>query len=195
MSLGSRRFLILIVSAFAAFVALVLTMPAAHTQTDAEAEPLDFAVFKERRVELRQATVRAKLNRCRARPHPFMREHREVGAAVRDENLVHWRRMRDRARAQESRCLRERMWRWYRTSGAKCIREHEGAWTANTGNGYFGGFQADRSFQRTYGGRYYRRWGTANRWPKWAQIHMAYRGHAARGWNPWPTTSQICGLA
>jgi Transglycosylase-like domain len=84
--------------------------------------------------------------------------------------------------------------RWWRSSGAPCVKSHEGAWTSNTGNGYYGGFQADLSFQTAYGREFYRRWGTANNWPSWAQIVMAYRGWRARGWHPWPNTARMCGL-
>jgi hypothetical protein len=83
---------------------------------------------------------------------------------------------------------------WWRTSGAQCVKGHEGAWTSHTGNGYYGGFQADFSFQATYGGEFMRRWGTANNWPSWAQIVMAYRGWRSRGWHPWPNTARACGL-
>jgi hypothetical protein len=84
--------------------------------------------------------------------------------------------------------------RWWHTSGARCVKNHEGAWTSNTGNGYYGGFQADLSFQQAYGAEFYRRWGTANNWPVWAQITMAYRGWHRRGWHPWPNTARACGL-
>lgn len=75
-----------------------------------------------------------------------------------------------------------------------CIKRGEGAWTSNTGNGYYGGLQADLSFQAAYGSAYMRRWGTANNWPRWAQLHMGYRGWRARGYYPWPNTARRCGL-
>lgn len=106
-----------------------------------------------------------------------------------------WTEQRDRVSAKASRCFAERMWNWFYSSGASCVKSHEGAWTSNTGNGYYGGFQADMSFQRAYGGEYLSRWGTANNWSPVYQIHMAYRGWLARGWAPWPTTSVMCGLA
>ena len=31
-----------------------------------------------------------------------------------------------------------------------CIHSHEGAWDANTGNGYYGGLQADMEFMSAY---------------------------------------------
>ena len=34
-----------------------------------------------------------------------------------------------------------------------CIHRYEGAWTSNTGNGYYGGLQMDLEFQRLYGRR------------------------------------------
>jgi transglycosylase-like protein len=76
-----------------------------------------------------------------------------------------------------------------------CIHHYEGAWTSNTGNGYYGGLQMDVSFQSSYGGDYLRRWGTADRWPAWAQIHTAVRAYqSGRGFYPWPNTARACGL-
>jgi hypothetical protein len=83
---------------------------------------------------------------------------------------------------------------WAKSSGPSCVSSHEGAVTSNTGNGYYGKWQADIDFQRAYGREFYERWGTANNWPAWAQDVMARRGYEARGWGPWPTTSVICGL-
>lgn len=79
--------------------------------------------------------------------------------------------------------------------GLLCIHRHEGAWTADTGNGYFGGLQMDWGFMRTYGGDYLARWGTADAWPAWAQIEVAERAYrAGRGFEPWPNTARACGL-
>jgi hypothetical protein len=89
---------------------------------------------------------------------------------------------------------RTKAMKWYWTSGAECIKSKEGAWTSNTGNGYYGGFQADHSFQRAYGREFYYRLGTANNWKPWMQIVMAHRGWKARGFQPWPNTSRMCGL-
>jgi hypothetical protein len=77
---------------------------------------------------------------------------------------------------------------------ALCIKSYEGAWTSNTGNGYFGGFQMDLSFQRAYGNDIVRQLGLAHRWPKRTQMIVAYRGYKARGWSPWPNTRRMCGL-
>jgi hypothetical protein len=81
-----------------------------------------------------------------------------------------------------------------------CIHSHEGAATSNTGNGYYGGLQEDMGFQRTYGPDFMARWGTADRWPVWAQVESARRardgfaGHGARGYGPWPQTARACGM-
>lgn len=102
------------------------------------------------------------------------------------------------ARARTIRRLRSELGRsgpsWVWLAAADCVHKREGAWDANTGNGYFGGMQADMAFQRAYGWYYLVRWGTADRWPWWAQLHMAYNGWAARGWQPWPNTARRCGL-
>jgi hypothetical protein len=75
-----------------------------------------------------------------------------------------------------------------------CIHNGEGAWNANTGNGYYGGLQMDRSFQHTYGHRYYHRRGTANHWTPREQMLAAERAWKTRGFYPWPTTARACGL-
>ena len=76
-----------------------------------------------------------------------------------------------------------------------CIHRYEGAWDANTGNGYYGGLQMDISFQSRYGSGYLGRYGTADRWPVWAQLETAYRAYrAGRGFQPWPNTARACGL-
>jgi hypothetical protein len=76
-----------------------------------------------------------------------------------------------------------------------CIHRYEAAWDANTGNGYYGGLQMDVSFQAHYGGPYLARYGTADRWPAWAQVAAAARAYrAGRGFWPWPNTARACGL-
>ena len=76
-----------------------------------------------------------------------------------------------------------------------CIHRYEGAWTANTGNGYYGGLQMDRGFMQHYGSEFIGRWGTADNWPAWAQLEAAARAHdSGRGFSPWPNTARSCGL-
>jgi hypothetical protein len=85
-------------------------------------------------------------------------------------------------------------------AGFLCIHRYEGAWNANTGNGYYGGLQMDTSFQRTYGTWLYHHVGTANVWTRHQQLKVAYRAHrgwkgfAGRGFYPWPNTARRCGL-
>jgi hypothetical protein len=77
----------------------------------------------------------------------------------------------------------------------RCIHHYEGAWNANTGNGYYGGLQMDLSFQGNYGADFLRRWGTADAWPVWAQLQAAVRAYrSGRGFYPWPNTARACGL-
>jgi hypothetical protein len=77
----------------------------------------------------------------------------------------------------------------------QCIHRYEGAWDANTGNGYYGGLQMDLPFQSRYGERYLGRYGTADRWPVWAQLETAARAYrSGRGFHPWPNTARACGL-
>jgi Transglycosylase-like domain len=83
----------------------------------------------------------------------------------------------------------------YLSSAFLCIHHYEGGWSSNTGNGYYGGLQMDIRFQRIYGADYLRRWGTADRWPAWAQLVVASRAYrAGRGFAPWPNTARACGL-
>ncbi len=77
-----------------------------------------------------------------------------------------------------------------------CIHRYEGPWTANTGNGYYGGLQMDMTFQRTYGSELLRRKGAAHRWRPIEQIWVAVRAHrSGRGFHPWPNTARRCGLS
>jgi hypothetical protein len=81
------------------------------------------------------------------------------------------------------------------SSAFLCIHHYEGAWTANTGNGYYGGLQMDRRFQSLYGSDFVARWGTADNWPAWAQLQAAVRAYqSGRGFYPWPNTARACGL-
>jgi len=70
----------------------------------------------------------------------------------------------------------------------------EGAWNANTGNGYYGGLQMDESFARTYGGWIFVHHGFPHQWKPATQLLVAYRGWLDRGWYPWPNTARMCGL-
>jgi hypothetical protein len=84
--------------------------------------------------------------------------------------------------------------RWL-TSALLCIHHYEGGWSDNTGNGYYGGLQMDWTFMRHYGAGYLSRWGTADRWPPWAQLRAAARAYnSGRGFWPWPHTAAACGL-
>lgn len=75
-----------------------------------------------------------------------------------------------------------------------CIHHYEGAWNSNTGNGFYGGLQMDLAFQSLYGAEFLARWGTADKWPVWAQITAAERAYDGRGFSPWPNTARACGL-
>ena len=76
-----------------------------------------------------------------------------------------------------------------------CIHGGEGAWNANTGNGYYGGLQMDYGFMSTYGPELLRSKGTANNWTPYEQMLVAERAHdSGRGFYPWPTTARRCGL-
>lgn len=82
-----------------------------------------------------------------------------------------------------------------------CIHGGEGAWNANTGNGFYGGLQMDWAFMAAYG-----RWllyphgpthtaVTADRWTPLQQMWVAEHAlQAGRGFYPWPNTARACGL-
>ena len=74
-----------------------------------------------------------------------------------------------------------------------CIHRYEGRWD-DPGWPYWGGLQMDRNFMKAYGRRFYRRWGTADQWPVWAQLEAGVRGVLTRGYRPWPNTARTCGL-
>ncbi len=69
--------------------------------------------------------------------------------------------------------------------------ESGGNWSANTGNGYYGGLQFSRGTWHSYGGGAYA--GTANRATRWQQIQVAEKVLSAQGWNAWPTCSRRAG--
>lgn len=78
-----------------------------------------------------------------------------------------------------------------------CIAGHEshGVWDISTGNGYYGGLQMDRQFQRTYAPGLYRTKGTADNWTREEQMRAATRAiDSGRGFHPWPNTARMCGL-
>jgi len=76
---------------------------------------------------------------------------------------------------------------------AECVHRHEGSWQ-DRGAPFYGGMQMDLDFQRTYGPWALRHLGTADRWPRWLQLHVAFKGWLDRGWWPWPNTARMCGL-
>ena len=75
----------------------------------------------------------------------------------------------------------------------ECIHRHEGAWN-DPNPPYWGGLQMNWGFMQAYGAEFLRQWGTADKWPPWAQIQAAERAWKTRGWHPWPNTARMCGL-
>ena len=70
---------------------------------------------------------------------------------------------------------------------AQC--ESGGDWSANTGNGYYGGLQHSLTTWRAFGGSGYPHEHSAA-----AQIAVATRVQAAQGWGAWPACSEKLGL-
>jgi hypothetical protein len=71
-----------------------------------------------------------------------------------------------------------------RTAEARKIRKCEsGGNYRSIDRGYYGAYQFDRGTWLSNGGGRYAR--TANKAPKWAQDHIMWKTHRARGWSPW----------
>jgi hypothetical protein len=91
----------------------------------------------------------------------------------------------------------------YIVKGLLCIHSYEGSWS-DDGSPYWGGLQMDLSFQKTYGWMrrgpnhvkwyFVNKWGTADKWPRWAQVVAGIHAYFSRRWNPWPNTAHYCGL-
>jgi hypothetical protein len=79
--------------------------------------------------------------------------------------------------------------RWW-LQQALCVHQHEGAWNANTGNGYFGGMQFLLSTWRSVGGT-----GWPHRATPREQLYRAWLVYLrdGRSWREWGTRS-VCGL-
>lgn len=111
---------------------------------------------------------------------------------IRKYLVIQWIERRTKAKELSSRCIQVLIPHY---SQWLCIHSHEGAWNANTGNGYYGGLQMDISFQRTYGPELLRAKGTADNWTPFEQMMVAERAHrSGRGFGPWPNTARMCGL-
>ena len=72
---------------------------------------------------------------------------------------------------------------------ASCVRQHEGWWTANTGNGYYGAYQFAATSWWAVGGR-----GYASQASPGEQTYRAWLLYEQVGWSAWPNTSRLCGL-
>ncbi len=119
--------------------------------------------------------------------------------AERIAQLAHWRSVaswlgarRERVRPEE-RPLSARIPHY---DELMCIAGHESheTWDINTGNGYYGGLQMDRTFQQTYSPEIYAKKGTADNWTQEEQMRTAEKAIVSRGFTPWPNTARMCGL-
>lgn len=80
------------------------------------------------------------------------------------------------------------VWRtWAQSAEARALRRCEsgGDYSANTGNGFYGAYQATRAFLWSYG----RLTPSGALHSSAGQDRAAYEGWLARGWQPWP----VCG--
>lgn len=199
--------------AAAAVAAFTVATPAAFAQTPAEPEPTEeqteeqtetqepapMTPAQKRALQLKKKRVIRKIKRFRQEtwrwqrlmrvPRTPTRRLAERSSSLEYKRWVlrYWKQQAQTARRKAKNPLRKRAW--------LCIQRHEGAWNANTGNGYYGGLQMDLTFQRTYGPELLRRKGTANRWKPIEQIWVAERAYrSGRGFHPWPNTARYCGL-
>lgn len=102
--------------------------------------------------------------------------------------LAHlWQRKARAARLAFERWFEHTLEKW------RCIHEHEGSWD-DPNPPYWGGLQMTLWFQQRYGPEFYARWGTADRWPVWAQLIAAERAWRESGFRQWGTAWR-CGLA
>ena len=128
-----------------------------------------------------------------ARPRPAATQASRAAQLARWTTVARWLGNRtERLRADE-RPLSQRIPNY---DAWMCIAEHEShhTWDISTGNGYYGGLQMDRQFQRTYAPKLYRTKGTADNWTAEEQMRTAERARATRGFHPWPNTARMCGL-
>jgi hypothetical protein len=139
-------------------------------------------------------TRRLTLELRRIYPGPVTRRYASARARTGTETLRLWQRRLAVATVQALRHGHRPLPSGL-TSAFRCIHHYEGAWDANTGNGYYGGLQMDRRFQSLYGREFVAKWGTADNWPAWAQLQVAMRAYrSGRGFYPWPNTARACGL-
>lgn len=82
-----------------------------------------------------------------------------------------------------------------------CLNKYEAGGTWNmappeSGGAYWGGLQMDVGFMHTYGGDMLVKYNGdyADKWSPHDQEVVAQRGWEARGYQPWPQTSIMCGL-
>jgi hypothetical protein len=141
----------------------------------------------ERIEDYRQQTWRwQRLMGVRLSPTNRMAE-RSVSLGFQRWTLSFWRERAEQVRYAANHPKRLQAW--------LCIHRYEGSWSANTGNGYYGGLQMDLSFQQSYGRDLLRRKGRAHRWTPIEQIWVAERAYrSGRGFYPWPNTARSCGL-
>lgn len=94
-----------------------------------------------------------------------------------------------RARAHRVALIPVPPWPAWWLPDALCVHRYEGAWDADTGNGYFGGMQFDLETWEANGGH-----GRPDLASPRQQLVVAYTTWRRRGWEPWPNTAAECGL-
>jgi Transglycosylase-like domain len=165
-----------------------LTLAGTVANADDSESPDDDALIR-RIVEARKVTWRWQyvMQRRRTRPERNQEELRAASTEVKERSLAYWRKRAKRVYRAAQTPPHGREFR--------CIHRHEAPWTANTGNGYYGGLQMDLAFQRQYGRRFLQTKGRAHRWTPLEQIWVAERAHReGRGFYPWPAAASRCGL-
>lgn len=182
------------------------TPPTTTTEPAPPPVYMSLSEFREKRV-----AKKARANSIRRNkgyyPRRFAVPSYAIPPANRAGNLRRWNRQIAKALALPRRCGRTycvnlgvrlglSVWVFRNRWDAECVRAHEASYNEWTNPTYDGAWQADDSFESAYGREGMRRWGhmtdSKPDWPPWAQDAMAYRGHQARGWSPWPTYARYC---
>jgi Transglycosylase-like domain len=127
----------------------------------------------------------------RVRRTPTDYSEREAGDAYREWVRDLWRTRAERAETKAQDPPHEDAWR--------CIHRHEasraGGWSAQTGNGYFGGLQMSMTFQRVLAPELLQEKGAADNWSAVEQMWVAERAlRRGYGFTPWPRSARACGL-
>ena len=159
-------------------VVLVLTTPALASSSS-----------ELRKREHRQTvSLKHNLSTLRWFRHHSRQAHSRIGRReVRRARI--WVRVIRREIAETRALLKPSIPSWWLAQAA-CIRSHEGAWTSNTGNGYYGAYQFLLGTWQSVGGRGYPH--QASPGEQTFRAHLVWLRDGG-SWSEWGTAG-MCGL-